>query len=245
MRTRTIILSSTGLLAAAAIGYGAAVVLGDPDASVDAIPVGGFTTPTTTAGTAAATAPDASVPVASPVEGLEQLVGALRAGDDPDDWQVAGVDVDFGPDGWLATAPALGDFDGDGTTEPVLEELSGLEGREVTLGVRYEDDDEDDSDDARERDDADVYTIDGATFRDPTGGPPPWQTTGDGPAPDRQAIAAAAAAAVGDGARAGEVERENEDGWQGWEVEVRGNDGNEYQVLLDSDGSVVDVRIDD
>src|SRR5690606_22547925 len=179
-----------------------------------------------------------TAPAAEAVVGLDQLVGELRAGDDPDDWSVGGVEVDFGPDGWLVAAPALADFDGDGTAEPVLDELRGLEGTEVTLGVRYE------ADDDGERDDADVFTVGGVTYRDPAGGPAPWQAAGDRPATDRDAVAAAAAAAVGDGARATEVDRETEDGWSGWEVEVHDGRGREYQVLVDSAGTVVDVRPD-
>jgi uncharacterized membrane protein YkoI len=57
-------------------------------------------------------------------------------------------------------------------------------------------------------------------------------------------VAEAAAAAVGEGAVAREVERENEDGWMGWDVEVLGADGREYQVHLDLTGAVLDVRPD-
>jgi hypothetical protein len=253
MRTRTLALATTGLLAAAAVGYGAALALDDPDRSVDAMQVDGITlatSPTTsivgtdTAETDTAGSPAATLPEAQQVSALESLSGELRAGDDADDWSVAGVEVDFGPDGWLHTAPAIDDFDGDGSTEPVLDELAGLEGEQVTLGVRYELDDDDDDDDERdERDDADVFTIQGMTFRDPAGGVPPWHVDGEASA-DRDAVTESAEAAVGDGARAIEVER-GDDGWDGWEVAVLGGDGREYQVLVGPTGDVLDVRLDD
>jgi hypothetical protein len=234
MRTQTRILTAVGLVAAGAVAV-AVTAIDDPDRSVDAIELGGFAV----AAAPDTIAPDTSVSAARPVEGLDPLVGELRRGDDLDDWSVAGVDVDFGPDGWLPTAPSLGDFDGDGTDEPVLDELDGLENSEVTLGVRYEADEDGD------RDDADVFTINGVTYRDPAGDRAPWETTNDQPTADRETVAAAAVAAVGEGGRAIEVERDNEDGWRGWDVEVRGADGREYQVLLDLSGTVVDVRLDD
>jgi hypothetical protein len=254
MRTRTLTLATTGLLAAAAVGYGAAVALDDPDRSVDAMQLEGITvatSPTTsiagthTADTDTTGSPTATLPEAQQVAALESLSGELRAGDDADDWSVAGVEVDFGPDGWLHTAPEIADFDGDGTTEPVLEELAGLEGERVALGVRYELDDDDDADDDERdaRDDADVFTIQGMTFRDPAGGAAPWHVDA-GASIDRDAVTQSAEAAVGDGARAVEVERGDE-GWDGWEVEVMGGDGREYRVLVGPAGDVLDVRIDD
>ena len=56
---------------------------------------------------------------------------------------IDGVDLDFGPDDWVATAEAPDDFDGDGTVESLRDELAGLVGREVTLLVRFDDDGDD------------------------------------------------------------------------------------------------------
>lgn len=246
MQKRTTILLSTsaaaGLLAVGAVG--GYLLLDDPEQSVRPISLSGFTS-----GTTAANAPAAGgggeAAATRPVEGLEQLTGELRADDDQDrdrdhdDWSVAGVDVDFGPEEWLLTDPVLEDYDGDGTAAPLLEELRGLEGTEVTLGVRYEEDD------GGERDDADVYTVNGLNLRDPEGGPAPWDNSGTGGEADRDAVAAAAEAAVGEGARATDVDRDDEDGHQVWDVEVRGADGREYDVVVDLSGSVVDVREDD
>ncbi|MFC4563077.1 PepSY domain-containing protein [Nocardiopsis mangrovi] len=233
MRGRTtIVLSSVAGLAA--LGTGAYLLADDPEHAIEPIRVSGVT-----AGEAPGGGPADQTASTQPVAGLEQLEGVLSAGDDVDDWYVSGVEVDFGPEEWLLTDPAVPGLDGEGASAPVLDVLRGLEGGEVTLGVRYEDDDDGD------RDDADVYTVNGASYRDHEGGPAPWQDTGDRPEADRDAVAAAAEAAVGDGARAGEVERTREDGWEGWDVEVHGADGREYEVLLDATGEVVDTRADD
>jgi hypothetical protein len=246
MRTRSALFVTAGVVGAAVGGFAIASALSDPDQTIEPI---ALDTPLTTdmassgppstdvveSGTPTGSV-DESVPLQG-VEGLEQLEGTLSSGDDPDDWYVAGVEVDFGPDGWITTAPAFDDYDGDGNAEPLLDELRGLEGRSVTLGVRYEIDDDD-------RDDADAFTIEGLAYRDATGGSAPWQTTPPGVEASRDDITAAAEAAVGEGAVASEIERENEDGWTGWDVEVRSAEGREYQVYLDHAGTVVDVRLD-
>lgn len=242
MQTKTIIILSSaaaaGLLAVGTVGY---LVAGDPEQQVAPIALTGVT-----AGADSETGGNGqsqqSEPSTRTVDGLEQLVGELRAGDDVDDWSVSGVEVDFGPEEWLLTNPELEDFDGNGTVEPLLDELRGLEGTEVTLGVRYEDDDDDEGED---RDDADVFTVNGTAFRDTDGGPAPWQNTGEQAAADRETVSANAAAAVGEGATTVDVERQDEDGWDGWEAEVRGADGQEYDVILDAAGEAVDVRAED
>ncbi|MFL1377940.1 MULTISPECIES: PepSY domain-containing protein [unclassified Nocardiopsis] len=243
MQTRTTILlsSAAGLLAVGAVG--GYLLLDDPEQPVQPIGLTGFS-----AGSAPTTDPadgEGGTSTTRSVESLEQLTGELRAdadqarGEDHDDWKVAGVDVDFGPEEWLLTDPVLEDYDGDGTAAPLLEELRGLEGTEVTLGVRYEEDDD------GERDDADVYTVNGLNLRDPDGGPAPWDNSGTEGEADRDTVAAAAEAAVGEGANAGEVERDDEDGHQVWKAEVRGADGREYDVIVDLSGEVIDVREDD
>jgi len=238
MQRRTTILiatSAAGLLALGTAGY---FLADDPEEAIEPVRISGFT-----AGDASDTGTgegsgNGGGGTTQSVDGLEQLVGELRAGDDPDDWSVAGVDVDFGPEEWLLTDPEQADLDGDGTTGPVLEELRALEGREVTLGVRYEEDDDGD------RDDADVFTVNGATYRDPDGAAP-WKDTGGQGDADRDSVAAAAEKAVGEGARAVDVDRNDDEDGAGWDVEVHGADGKEYEVLLDASGEVVDVRADD
>lgn len=236
MKVRTVLITTAGVVGAAGLAVGVGYVLDDDgDRDADVIVVDGVAAASTAAGDGTRQQADAGA-TAQPVAGLEELVGTLRSGDDPDDWSVEGVDLEFGPDGWLASAPAIGDFDGDGRTVSVLEELRSLEGEEVTIGLLYEEDDD--------HDDADVYTVNGVTYRDTDGGPAPWQVGTDQPAAERDAIVAAAVRAVGDGARVDEVERETDDGWDGWHVEVVGADGKEWDVYLDAAGNVTDVRQD-
>lgn len=227
VRLRTLFLpaglAAAGLGGAGAIGY---LLIDDPVGTFEPIRVGVTVS-------SPPTAPPDGGPGSQSVQGLEQLVGELRPGDEADDWYVAGVEVDFGPEAWLFSDPVVGDFDGDGRTEPVLTELRALDGREVTLGVRYEPDDQ--------RDDADVFTVDGITYRDATGGDTPWQTDIQSLV-DHVTVATTAAHAVGAGARVVEVEWDTEDGWDGWEVDVVSGDGAEYDVFLDAAGMVVEVH---
>jgi len=148
---------------------------------------------------------------------------------------VADIDVDFGQDGWLQTTEAPFDFDGDGTIGTIIEELRGLDGTDLELGVRF------DRDDDNHRDDADVFTINGLAYRDPTAAAAPWQTRSGEPA-SREAVVDAALTAVGADAVLIEVYAENEDGFAGWEVEVRSDDNQHYEVLVTASGVVADVR---
>lgn len=227
MRRRTTFLV-TFAAALSALAVGGYVLLGDPERTVDTIRLEGFTG-----------APTLRSPVGEgpsrPVDGLEQLVGGLRSGEAVEDWYVAGVGVDFGPRAWLLTDAIVGDFDGDGVADPVLEELRALEGAEVTLGVRYDSD----------RDEAGVFTINGSTLRDTDGGPAPWEDPGASREADRAEVALAAEEAVGEGARATDTERVDVGGRWGWEARVQGSDGQEYHVILDLSGTVVDVRAKD
>ncbi|MFN3257080.1 MAG: PepSY domain-containing protein [Ilumatobacter sp.] len=265
MRTRTTILITAGVVGAAVGGVAIGAAINDPDVGVDTVELvdieaaaeptvieptasppiaadetGDSGTSATTANTdagsdvAATSAPGGSAAVVQEVDGLEQLSGVLRSGEDADDWYVLGVEVDFGPEPWMWAAPAFADYDGDGTAEPLLTELRDLEGREVTLGVRYDIDDD--------RDDADVFTVDGLAYRDATGGAAPWQTAAAGSEASRDEIVAAAQDAVGAGSVAIDVDRETEDGWSGWDVEVRAADGQVFEVDLGLAGNVVDVR---
>lgn len=214
---------AAGIVGVGAVGY---LLLDDPDRTFEPIRVGVAVsgTPST---------PPAGVPESQSVQGLEQLVGELRPGNEADDWYLAGVEVDFGPEAWLFSAPAVADFDQDGVTEPVLSELRDLDGSEVTLGVRYEPDDQ--------RDDADVFTVNGVPYRDAAGGDTPWQTDIQSLV-DHVTVSTTAAHAVGPGARVVEVEWNTEDGWGGWEVDVVSGDGAEYDVFLDATGAVIDMH---
>lgn len=226
MRRRTTVLAVC-VVAATVLGVGGRLVFSeDPEHTVEAVRLDGFT--------GAPSLPEPGGEGESvPVEGLEQLVGELRSGDGPDDWYGAGVEVDFGPRAWLLTDPVLEDFNADGVTDPVLDELRSLDGADVTLGVRY------DAGGESERDEADVFTINGRPLRDPGGGPAPWEETGPRAEADREDARSAAEDAVGDGARAAGTERTDEGGW---EIGVRSPDGRSYDVLLDHSGEVVDIR---
>jgi hypothetical protein len=225
---RTIVL---GALTAAVVVAGGAVAvtaLDDPDGS--AAPVDISDRSAADLGEPAREGANRQVP------GLEELSGTVTTDDDHgrddvvDDLEIDGVDLDFGPDDWVATAEATDDFDGDGTVEALRDELAGLVGREVTLLVRFDDD----------GDDADVYVIDGRTYRD-VSAPAPWLPPGSAADEDLQA---AAAAAVGEGAEVIELDPED-DGDVAWEAKVRAADGTLREVLLDAEGNVVDVHVDD
>lgn len=169
------------------------------------------------------------------IAGLDTLTGTLDR-QDRDDFVVGGIDVEFGPDEWLRTAGPSEDFDGNGTAEPLLKELEGLVGTEITAKVRLDDD----------GDDADVYVLNGLDYRDTAGGPAPWQLSGTGstPAASTGEVSSAAARAVGSGARVEDLDRESA-GDVAWNAEVIDADGREHTVLLDIGGKVLDVQLDD
>jgi hypothetical protein len=219
MALRRFALSAVGV-AAVVLVAGVAVdrALDDPTTTVSAVELGqSVVDPGQGGGTRSA------------VPALDQVRGTFDRGDDPDDFQVGRVELDFGPDLWVTHAPAIADFDGDGREEALLDELDGLVGRQVDLRVRLDDD----------GDDAAVYVIDGRTYRE-IGGPAPWQSAD---AASEDEVRAAAAEAVGPGARV--VDLDAEDGATvAWEAEVVDADGREHDVLLDSSGKVLDVRAD-
>ncbi|MGJ7441846.1 PepSY domain-containing protein [Aquipuribacter sp. MA13-6] len=231
-----------------AVSVGAVTV----DAS-DPSPAGGAsddpapsTSPSTDDPTGRATDDSTDARTSRQVEGLDELRGVLtrdedddlddddRDDDDREDFEVAGVDLELGPDGWLLGAGPVADFDGDGTTAPVLQELEGLLGQEVVVLGRFDDD----------GDDIEVYELQGLTFRDSAGGPAPWQSGDEADALTRDQVAQAALDAVGAGSRLDSVDRED-DGGATWEVEVYDAQGREQRVLLDAAGAVLDIRPED
>lgn len=264
MRTRNILFITAGVVGAGVGGAAIVAAIDDPEVAVDPVEASGIeiADASTTgsdasapagAGTAATAAPPGNggstsdtAPSVEQVDGLEQLVGTLRVSDDGDDWYVLGVEVDFGPEEWVFSAPAFADYDGDGTAEPLLAELRGLEGRDVTFGVRYDLDDDD-------LDDAYVFTINGLLYRDTSGGPAPWQATDassrgadsseqpvtDGPISADEAKAIGATAA---GGNAIDVWPGTEDGRSVYYVDVRTTDGL-VEVYVDADtGEIVTIE---
>ena len=171
------------------------------------------------------------------VEALEQLDGPLTMlGDDPEDFYIGPIELEFGPEAWVMTAGPSEDFDGDGNRERLLTELKGLVGKPVSALVRLDND----------GDEANVYRLNDLTFRDSAGGRPPWLSadvdTSD--AASWEAVRTAAAAAVGPGALVDELEWQSA-GDVAWEVDVISADGREHTVLLDAAAHVLDVRLGD
>jgi hypothetical protein len=171
------------------------------------------------------------------VEALERLDGTLTMlGDDPEDFYIGPIELEFGPEAWVMTAGPSEDFDGDGNLERLLNELRGLVGRPVTALVRLDND----------GDEANVYRLNDLTFRDSAGGRPPWLAADadDADAATWEAVRTAAADAVGPGAVVDELEWQSA-GDVAWEVDVLSAEGREHTVLLDSAAQVLDVRLGD
>ena len=166
------------------------------------------------------------------IEALDRLSGDLRHGGDTAEFVLDDIELDFGPDAWVITAPATADYNGNGTVEPLLTELEGLVGRAVTAMVRLDED----------GDDADVFVLNEQTYRDSTGANLPWQpveTTG-APVP-ASVVRTAATEAVGRGSTITELERVRA-GRVAWEASVVDAEGVEHSVLLGADGAVLDLR---
>lgn len=181
---------------------------------------------------AAPPVPGQTGPSQEQIEALDRLSGDLRHGGDTAEFVLDDIELDFGPDAWVVTAPATVDFDGDGTVEPLLTELEGLVGRPVTAMVRLDED----------GDDADVFVVNERTYRDSTGANFPWAPVDTGGTPvSGDGVRTAATRAVGSGARVVELERVQA-GRVAWEAAVVDGQGVEHTVLLGADGAVLDLR---
>lgn len=229
MPTRRTIIATAGAVAAiglVGVGVGVGAALDDPDERVASINLTG------TQGQS--TAESAGTGGSRQIAALDELSGTVtREGDDDredvDDLHVGRVDLEFGPESWVASADPMEDYDGDGTTEALRDELDGLVGDDSRFRVRFDED----------GDDAEVYSINDLTYRE-VSGPAPWQSAD---AVGEDAIREAAAAAVGEGARV--VDLDAEVGTAvAWEAEVIDSQGREHDVLLDAAGNVIDVRQD-
>ena len=160
---KTIALAVGGAALVAAAGAATAASLGDdPGDAVEAIEVGRLTDApdaTAAADTPTTTGADVAVP------GLTELSGPVtQATDDDgfDDLVVEGLELDFGPDEWSATVGPTQDFDDDGRAEALRDEIAGLRGTDSTFAVRLDD----------SGDEAEVYLVNGLTYRDPAGAAP-------------------------------------------------------------------------
>lgn len=176
----------------------------------------------------------AGAPTQEQIQALTRLTGVLERGGDTAEFVLDNVELDFGPDAWVITAPATADFDGDGTAEPLLAELEGLVGREVVANVRLDED----------GDDADVFVLNDVTYRDSSGSTPPWQPEAtDTTGVSADVIRANAIDAVGAGSSVSELERVRA-GQVAWEAIVVDAQGAEFNVLLAAEGTVLDQRRD-
>ncbi|GAA3573174.1 hypothetical protein GCM10022197_32460 [Microlunatus spumicola] len=181
---------------------------------------------------AAPPVPGQAGPAQEQIEALDRLTGDLRHGGDTAEFVLDDIELDFGPDAWVLTAPATADFDGNGTVEPLLTELQALVGKPVTAMVRLDED----------GDDADVFVLNERTYRDSTGANLPWQPVETTGTPvSAEVVRSAATRAVGSGARVTELERVRA-GRVAWEATVVDDRGGEHSVLLGADGAVLDLR---
>jgi uncharacterized membrane protein YkoI len=221
MDRKRLVAGGAAIAVAASVGTWAVVAaVDDPDERVDTVQLGAIST-----GGSATTG------------ALEVLAGNVEhTGEDVDDLTVDGIELDFGPDEWVTSAGAVGDLDADGRDEDLAAELEGLVGQDVDLRVAFDDD--------GERDDADVYEVGDVVFRE-AGGPAPWDGDAGAGEATEEAVARTAEAEIGEGARAGEVERDAEDGSVTWEVEVVDADGREHTVVLNAAGDVLGSSVDD
>ena len=223
------VVGAAAVMAVAIIGASvAAAAQEDPTVEIGAVAVDQVRLSSPTASTSARQ---------QQVEALERLDGTLTMlGDDPEDFYIGPIELEFGPEAWVMTAGPTEDFDGDGTVERLLNELRGLVGRPVTALVRLDND----------GDEANVYRLNDLTFRDSAGGRPPWLAadTDESDAATWEAVRTAAADAVGPGAVVDELEWQSA-GDVAWEVDVLSAEGREHTVLLDSAARVLDVRLGD
>ena len=169
--------AGAALLAGAFAFWSTGPAVGDDEDAVEAVEVGRLTDAPAgddgddrgegpSGSTTSTTAADLAVP------GLTELSGPVtQAPDDDgfDDLVVEGLELDFGPDEWSATVGPTQDFDRDGRTEALRDEIAGLRGTESTFAVQVDDD----------GDEAHVFLVNGLTYRDPAG-PAPWGAADDG-----------------------------------------------------------------
>lgn len=224
---RTVITTAGAIVAVGVLGLGIGAALDDPDERVASINL--------TGAQSQATPGSGGAGGSRQIAALEEVSGIVTRDDDGDrddfdDLDVRRVDLDFGPDRWVASAGPIEDYDGDGTVEALRNELDGLVGTDARFRVRLDGD----------GDDGDVYTINDLSYRD-VSGPAPWQSAD---AVGEDAIRDAAAAAVGEGARVVDLEAEVGSA-VAWEAEVVDSQRREYDVLLDAAGNIIDVRQDD
>lgn len=158
---RSLWLSVAGSIAVLAVIVGSiAIILDDPEVSVEARVVEGVTSLEVIATPSAST-------VSQSVDGLERLQGLLLPSSEADEWRLGGLTVDVGPERWMRETLVESDIDGDGALRSILDELQGISGRNVEIWVRFD----------NTRDDAELFAIEQTFIRDPTVEQPPWAGT--------------------------------------------------------------------
>lgn len=215
--SKKLVAGGVGIAAVAALGtWAVADLTDDPDEDLSTISLGAV--------------PTASGTATVPASVTETLSGTVeRVGLDVDDLAIGRIELDFGPDEWVASAEGIEDYDGDGDVEAVRDELEGLEGQDVELLVSYDED--------GDRDDADVHEINGLAIGVPS--------TSGGAEATPEEVARAAEAEVGAGSRAVDVERDDDSDVLIWEAEVIDTDGREHTVVLNAAGEVLGAEADD
>lgn len=151
---------ASSVAALALITGSIAIILDDPEVSVEARVVQGVTS------TTAIATPSAST-VSQSVEGLERLQGVLLPSDEVDEWRLGGLTIDVGPEPWMRETIVESDIDGDGSLESILDELQGVSGQDIEIWVRFD----------NTRDDAELFAVEDTFIRDPTLDRPPWAGT--------------------------------------------------------------------
>ncbi len=182
--------------------------------------------------------PEAEVGV---VPGLANLEGQLQLRGE--DFMIAKRELDFGPDGWLASTTSPDDLDGDEKIEALWSELSGMVGQKVTVLGDVDDDD------------VDVFEIEGVGLRPLYSSVAPWSDEWRGSdvagrpgeklkagltADQASRIALVEVPGVVIGAQV-----DVNDGHPYWELDVRARDGSLYDIEIDAvSGKVVEIDRD-
>ena len=213
------VIGAAAVIAVAAIGASVtAAAQEDPTVEIGAVAVDQVRLSSPTASTSARQ---------QQVEALERLDGTLTMlGDDPEDFYIGPIELEFGPEAWVMTAGPSEDFDGDGNLERLLNELRGL--------VRSTGDGTGPARQRRRR--GERVPLERPDLSRQCGRAAALVGRGGRREPNAaswEEVRTAAAAAVGPGAVVDELEWQSA-GDVAWEVDVLSAEGREHTVLLDS-----------
>jgi len=147
-------ISATGI---AVVATSVAIILDDPELSVEAQVIDGITS-------ASSIQVPATSTISESVDGLERMQGVLRPSNEADEWTLGGLEIDVGPEEWMRSTTVDADIDGDGNRASLYEELQGVSGKPVEIWVRFD----------NTRNDAELFAVEEVFIRDPTSPRPPW-----------------------------------------------------------------------